>query len=250
MTPPAGSEAPIVLRPRDRFIIGGLGALTPILSNLLLLDYQGVFFNLTLFTLIGVAFKCVVFFLAGGLVIHFFYPDEKQRMKIFQIGLAGPAMIMAMANGARVSSTPPPTTSPAAVRTQNSRLFRMFSGVVYAAPEGPRFKVFAPPKESITAQLVRGVTGSIPSNIFFAIAGSYSTAQEAQNALPGVQRIFPKAEIYGPSGGNNYYSIVIGSQVTLPEAQGAVRKALVADIRSAYTWRLGGPGILARPPGK
>src|SRR5689334_17697756 len=108
MTQPAASKSPAVRRARDRFVIGGLGALTPILSNLLLLDYQGVFFDLTLFTVIGVLVKCVVFFLAGGLVIHFFYPDEKQRMKIFQIGLAGPAMIMAMANGARVNSIPSP----------------------------------------------------------------------------------------------------------------------------------------------
>jgi hypothetical protein len=247
MTTPAESEPSVVLRPRDRFLIGGLGALTPILSNLLLLDYHGIFFNLTLFTVLGVGFKCIVFFLAGGLVIHFFYPDEKQRMKIFQIGLAGPAMIMAMANGARVSNTPPPTTSPAAVNTQNSWLFRGFSGVVYAAAEGPRFKTFAPPRESIVAQVVRGVTGSIPANIYFAIAGSYATAQDAQKALPSVRSVFPNAEIYGPSGGNSYYSIVIASQVTLPDAQGTVRKALVANIRNAYSWRLGSPGILARP---
>jgi hypothetical protein len=60
-----------------------------------------------------------------------------------------------------------------------------------------------------------------------------------------VRKVFTKAEVYGPSGGNTYYSVVIGSQLTVGDAQATVKRALLYDLPDAYVWRLGDPGVLA-----
>lgn len=76
---------------RRRIIIGALGALTPILMNLLVADFNAMP-TLTRFDLLGYAIRFVVLLLIGGMV-GYFHADEVNTLKLFQLGIAGPALL-------------------------------------------------------------------------------------------------------------------------------------------------------------
>lgn len=64
------------MKTRQKIIIGGLGALTPIIMNLLVVDINVLVINLTIFAFIGYAIRVVILFYIGGLVA-FLHKNEK-----------------------------------------------------------------------------------------------------------------------------------------------------------------------------
>lgn len=225
------------------FLICGLGAMTPALCQILLVDAKELTFVDRSF-LLGVVLRAVLYFVIGGTAIHYIYVDERHPGKLFYAGLAAPAMFLALANGQKIELPPAinaPTVQQSSANSAPAGL--LLTWTVYAAA-GPQLKTFGPPTTGFAGQVIQGILGNVPHNVYFAIAGSYPTAAWARARMPDVQARFPRAEIYGPSAGNSYYSIVIGAQITLPDAQARVRDALVHDLPEAYTWRLGDTGVL------
>ncbi|MEK6545114.1 MAG: hypothetical protein AAB257_04845 [Nitrospinota bacterium] len=64
------------MKTRQKIIIGGLGALTPIIMNLLVVDINVLVINLTIFAFIGYTIRVAIFFYLGGLVA-FLHKNEK-----------------------------------------------------------------------------------------------------------------------------------------------------------------------------
>jgi hypothetical protein len=85
---------------RDKYFLGCLGALAPIIVNLPVVDYANTLSNLTTASLI--AYLCRVFGLCAVacLVVYLNDNPEYKRVTFFQLGIMGPAVLTAIINGA------------------------------------------------------------------------------------------------------------------------------------------------------
>lgn len=92
---PISGEKP--LSTRDKILIGGLGALTPIIMNLLVIDLEKLLINLTVISVIAYIIKVAILFYIGGIVAYL-NKDEQKPIKLFQLGIYAPAMIIAFMN--------------------------------------------------------------------------------------------------------------------------------------------------------
>src|ERR1035441_3805711 len=210
-------------------------------GQLLVVDFRS-FQYVALGYVVASAIRPVLSFLIGGMIIHYIYLDERHPGKLFYAGMAAPALIFALANRQKVDLNPS-AQQPSATQQKKAGNLRVIypgawamSWAVYAA-DTAQLKTFGPPQEGFAQQLLRGIVGDVPKNVYFAIAGSYRTLAWAQCWLGDVRVKFPTAEVYGPSGGNNLYSIVIGPQLTIEEAQKEVKDALLFGFADAYVWR-------------
>lgn len=89
------------MTPQKRFILGGLGALLPIIAslvNLVEIDMN----TLTSGKIVGATIKdCALFFLGGFLA--YLHEDEIKPFKIVQIGIASPALILALMSSSNIA---------------------------------------------------------------------------------------------------------------------------------------------------
>ena len=86
---------------QKKVFIGGLGALTPIIINLLVIDLTVLFVNLTVLAVFGYLLRVTVLFYLGGLVAYL-HKDEKSPLKIFEFGIIAPALLTALINANNV----------------------------------------------------------------------------------------------------------------------------------------------------
>src|SRR5580692_10294324 len=77
---------------RERFLIGGAGGLAPILMFFVNGSVPRYFNSAFAFEALGFLARAVFLFVIGGFVV-LLYPEVKQRIKVFQLGLSAPAMI-------------------------------------------------------------------------------------------------------------------------------------------------------------
>src|SRR5437016_3114346 len=89
---------------RARFFWGGAGALAPILLNLLVVDLVGVFRELAWPVVTGYAVKVLILFVIGGLWAAM-HRAEVEPVKLFQMGIVAPAIILSTNNGINLRST-------------------------------------------------------------------------------------------------------------------------------------------------
>lgn len=75
-----------------RVVVAGMGALTPTLLSFLTADMQVLFTGLTVFLAVGYLLRAGVLFALGGLV-GYLYKDESSPLKLFQLGVATPALL-------------------------------------------------------------------------------------------------------------------------------------------------------------
>ena len=79
---------------RKKIMIGGLGALTPVIMNLLIVDLNVLLVKFTSLAFIGYVIRVIILFYLGGLVA-FLHKDENSPIKIFELGIIAPALITA-----------------------------------------------------------------------------------------------------------------------------------------------------------
>ena len=235
-----------------KIMIGGMGALTPIILNLLVIELEIIFADVRLFTVLGYLIRVVTLFYLGG-VVAFLHKDENNSVKIFELGIVAPALITAMLNAGHIDVG---NVQPAGNETNIGSI--SFISSAYAAPlqvdstnsnekskaeliKSGKVKVFSLANESSVKQFWRGLTGSSQKNIWFVIAGSHLKYEDAKKQADNISKNNKdlKTEIFAPFGGNPYYAVVIGSNLVYREAlvlKGkAIRKGLPKDT---YLWRL------------
>jgi len=81
-----------------RFLLGGGGALMPVLVSLLAIDLGALLSsesNLTTGNIIGLAIRYVVLFIIGG-VVAYLHEDETKSFKLFELGIVAPALITSL----------------------------------------------------------------------------------------------------------------------------------------------------------
>lgn len=219
---------------RKKIFIGGLGALTPILMNLLVVDFRALQVNITTFSVIGYILRVVILFYLGGLVA-FLHKDEKSPVKLFQLGITAPALITALLNAGNVEVPKAAAEGPGTPVS-----IGMLISSAYAETSQPlEIRKFSHSEESQTQQLFRGLTGSTPQKVWFVIESSYLKLEEAKAEAEKITKSNTgfNGSVYAPYGSNRLYSVVIGSNLTQDEAQQLRQRAIAAGLsRDTHLW--------------
>lgn len=220
---------------KQKFIIAGSGALAPQLVNLAVIDLQSIAtFGITFLFIASYVIRQIVLFGIGGTVGCL--NQEENPWKLFQIGIAAPALLTALINAKQVGTMQVPTPLPPAPGSPVSLLESIAVPDVLAdetAPDGTM--IYSLPEETATQQISRGMFGSAPTNVWYVIAAAFSSKANAQAAAATMrQKGFP-AQVYNPHSNEPYYTVVIGAQLTHDEAQRvkqeAINKGLGSDAR-------------------
>jgi hypothetical protein len=214
----------------QKMILGAVGAVTPLALNLLVVD-QLTLVNLTFLACIGYAIRLLVLVGLGSLIVYLNI-DETNRMRIFQLGVAAPALVTALLNGANQRTL---LQSQQFVTPQTSGIF---VASLHAQEKPAPAREFAIPKETQSEQVWRGLTGSRSDRVWFVVAAREST-REAASATAGRINQTHKgfhAEVYAPYQGRGSWSVVIGSGLTRADAMALRQKAVGAGISDADLW--------------
>jgi hypothetical protein len=215
----------------QRILIGGIGALMPIIVNLLIVDFEKLA-DYNFLRTFGYLIKTLVLFGLGGLIAYF-NKDEVNAFKLFQLGLGAPALIVGMLNGVTVKSTTPSSGG------QPSSFLSVFVGTAYAQP--PVAKKFSLPDQSAGEQIWQGITGQSPEKVWFVISGAFPSLKEAQTSVNFIINSGKgfTAEVYAPYKDNHYFSVVIGANLNYDQANELKQKALLKGLtKDTYLWKL------------
>lgn len=219
---------------RKKMMIGGLGALTPVIMNLLIVDLNVLLVKITSLACLGYVIRVIILFYLGGLVA-FLHKDENSPIKIFELGIVAPALITAMLNAGHVPIIKaPPQTAETSVAS-----FSFIPSVYALPPQEEEIKKFSLPKENWIQQIRRGLTSSGYKKIWFVIVGSHPDLDDARNQAQQINQIGEdfKPEVYAPYGDNPNYSVVIGSNLTFKEADKLKKKAIEAELpKDTHLW--------------
>jgi hypothetical protein len=234
---PTEEPAPQHLTTRQKIVLGGLGALTPIVVNLLVVDSTTIFGGLTALVLIGYVIRIVVLFYLGGLVAYL-HKEENSGLQLFELGIVAPALITSLMNGARIDAPVAPVPAPA---SQSG--FHMLVVPMHAqggTAKSDKVRTFTLPPETTTEQLWRGITGAQSRRIWFVIASSHAILADAERQAAQINARTAKdftAEVYAPYGSNRQYSVVIGANLTNADAEALKQRAVARGIsKDVYLW--------------
>jgi hypothetical protein len=146
------------------------------------------------------------------------HSDEQKPFKVFELGLAAPALIA----GYITSSLVPMPTAQSIPSTRPHASLAIV-GVAFAQSEAPShdLKRFSLPVQSAKTQFLEGLIGRTPQNVWFVIVGSHLRLEDAKVQADGINKKYRnfKAEVYEPYGENPYYAVVIGANLTQSEAK-------------------------------
>ena len=229
--PPGAAEASAVneLTTRAKVLIGGVGALTPIILNLLVVDLQTTFTSISVLVVLGYLIRVAILFCIGG-GMAYFHKDEKSALKLFEIGIVAPALITALMNGTTnvKNTTVRASTEPAAA---TASVMDLIMPTAYAQGEQQEIKAYTLPEESVAAQLWKGLSGARSDRVWYVVAGTYKSNElnKARELASRITKTSPpyKASIYR---NDKYYAVVIGANLTLAQAKARKESASHAKM--------------------
>ncbi|MDP1602788.1 MAG: hypothetical protein Q8M03_05930, partial [Legionella sp.] len=235
-----------------RMGIGCVGALTPILINVLIVDLQTTLSNVTLvsvvFYLIRVAALC-----GAACIVIFLNSDEVRPVKLFQLGVAAPALLTGMINGAVIAkgNGAPPVASPPAQSMlydgpgiERISFMPSFVNAAYAQPVAQDVAVEDCTKAkqaTFTQQALKGLLGLQPDNQWYVVVGSNPTAQSATGDAVLLNRRYVgkfTAKVCAPAGSSDgRFRVVIGEGMSYDSASKLRADAVAAGLPGdAWVW--------------
>ena len=225
-----------LLSTRQKLLLGGLGGIAPVIINLIVIDLETLLLDLTILSGVSYCIRVMALF-AVGATVAVLNKSEHDRFKVFQLGIAAPALITAVINGSHVTIPEKPGAEHARYGAVQSALSFELIASVQAQTETKGPKQFSLPRETAMQQITRGFLGTTPSNLWFVIAGSQRDLAEAERQAAQYRAKGFAADVYAPYGNNPYYAVVIGSQLDRTEAQRLRLKAIEAGLpRDTYLW--------------
>src|SRR6516165_990183 len=126
-----------MLSDRNKFLVGGVGGIAPVLINLFVIDLEAILVQVTLLVIISYLIRVVALFFVGGFVAYL--NQERNPYKIFQLGIAAPALITAIINGNNVTTSKPNVTVP---RPPSAYHIMFFPTPAYAQAPDENIKQF------------------------------------------------------------------------------------------------------------
>src|SRR5580765_4425884 len=215
---------------RTKLLIGALGAATPLAINLIVVD-QLALSSPTALTVLGYAIR-VLALVGLGVFVVVRNLDEEQPARLFQLGLAGPALITALLNGMNQRSL----IQSQSLASPTSRAFLSMPVVYAASASQPR--QFELPQETSGEQIWRGLTGGRSDRVWFVIVRRTTTRGAAEAATDWINRTIYgfHAEVFEPYRGRGDWCVVIGEGLTHAEAQRLKGQALGAGLSDSELW--------------
>lgn len=226
-----------------KILFGGLGALTPVIINLLVVDFSTVLSNQTMGVLVGYVVRVLVLFYLGGLVA-WLHTDEVSPLKLFQLGIAAPALLTTYMNA---QNTIPAKGLP------ERPIAGIMELLVPSAHAQEKDKPANMPKSGFLDEFWYGLTGAqknapvkqLPqvddsTRKYFVVVGTRVNYDAAKVDAEAINKSKPgfKAEPYRAM--NGLYGIGIGFDLTRNQALELRSKALAAGFPSDtyITWRI------------
>jgi len=222
-----------------KIMIGGMGALTPIIMNLLAVDLNILLINVTIMAVLGYALRVIVLFYLGG-VIAYLHKDEKSPVKIFELGIVAPALITALLNAGQVDV---PKATLQSTKSHIGQMTIVSSAYAQAPAVSDSVKTFALPQETGWQQLLRGLTGnrSASRQVWFVIAGSFEKLEDARAHAHHMNEAQKEltAVVYAPYGEDPNYKVVVGENLLYKQAEILKERASQGEFfKELKLWRL------------
>jgi hypothetical protein len=230
----------------QRFSFACLGALTPIITNLLVVDLHTTLNDLSVIEGMNYAIRLVAL-CASACVVVFLNSDEVRPVKLFQLGIMAPALLTSLINGATISikaNTPAPQVPGIQTPLPQKSEFPSLIGSAFAQP-GPAPSPQAatdcllPGQLSTSQQILKGLIGLIPDNKWYVVTGSYGALPGAIQDAADIRARFNakySVSICKPLGGPDaQYRVVIGENLTYADATRLKVDAIAAGF-SNNTW--------------
>jgi cell division septation protein DedD len=252
---------------KKRLIIGALGGITPYILTLLIVDFASALRDFEFFDGVGLAVRCIVLVFAGALVAYF-NKSEPDEFKLFQLGVAAPALLATGINGYSISdqdsTVAAGTTESAAPAPENASFFSSIFASAYAqeaaadnSAQGSgqtsacqmdanakqastRADVkntgcIREPELSNTDRFLRGLVGKKEPNRFSVVAGSFGDLRAAKTAVTKLSKKGYEARVVTPQPWQGIYGVAIGTNLPRDVAI-HLRDQAIADGLSADTY--------------
>lgn len=126
---------------RKRLLLGGLGAVLPIVVNFAIIDFATLMAGLTVLAIVGYLVRLAVLFFLGALW-GYVHASENDPKKLVQLGMVAPALITGILNASNVE-------------VPAGKEVNLLISPAYAQATPPR-----PPVETPLDEFIRGLTGS------------------------------------------------------------------------------------------
>jgi len=213
----------------NRFIVGGVGGLAPVFLFLITGDLVQHLIQLDTPRGIGYAARAIALFFVGGFIAYL-HTDEDKPFKIFEIGIAAPALLAGALTTAQLAPNRP-SAGPPEGRVGGS-ITLVLPAYAQSTPASDKVRRFTLAPESGWDQFLEGFIGRTPKNVWFVIVGSHQRLEDARKQAEKVNREHPgfRADVYAPYGDNPYYAVVIGGNLTEKEARALKDRAIMAGL--------------------
>jgi len=201
---------------KTRIAIGAIGGISPIIISLLVVDIVQLFNETGLMDGIGLGIRFFVLIFIGGMV-GYLHNQEEEPFKLFQLGIAAPALLTTAINGNSIANQT--FMKEHAAESQYS----FFIKSAHAAETDYRnISAFKKAKVSNTQLFLRGLIGTkLFSNDddWHVVIGSYKTIKTAKTQVSIAKNKKFKAKIFSPSDGSQHYRVIIGTNLNFAEAE-------------------------------
>ncbi len=222
---------------QKRILIGGLGAMTPILMNLLVVDLSVTFQSISVFIIVGYLLRVTILFYLGGLIAYL-HKDEKSPFKLFELGIVAPALVTGFMNAANVDSHAVGQNVNSAIEKTGQILF--LPEPAYAGPQTQEtIKSFPKGPEPISSQFWRGFIGKKNDHTYFVIAEDGLTLAEARQRVKTTRsgKNGSDSWVYKSATSDAKYAVVIAERVTRQEAEKILKRAKQKGMKKPVLWR-------------
>ena len=218
---------------KNKLFIGCLGALSPILVNLILVDLDLVLANAKALTIASYIVRVIALCAAACLVVYL-NGEEDKPIKIFQLGLAAPALLTGIINGVSLSKNVVDQKAAFEIPAIVSSAFAQGAGQ-------PKVEDCVKHDSTAGQEVLKGLFGILPENRWYVSTSSKLKLQSAVDEVKDIESRFSgkfHPRICAPiSSDDKYYRVIIGQNLTREAANKLKDEALASGLsRSTWLW--------------
>lgn len=237
-----------ILTDKTRIIIGGIGGIAPLIISLLVVDLKSLVNDLAMMDAVGLGVRCLVLIFIGAMV-GYLHNLEHEPFKVFQLGIAAPALLTTAINGYSIVGPAATLKEMKTTSYQTEPVNRFALSLISSAhATEPKLRgkyinrnAFKQPKVSNMERFMHGLIGkriSSKGDDWYVITGSHRSYDKAREQILTINKKRFAGKVYQPNFGSEFYAVAIGANLNLDEAQKlkdkAIRKGLPKDT---YLWR-------------
>jgi len=234
-------------------VAGGLGGSLPVVVQLINADPTTIFSSFDVMVFSGFIVRFI--FLVGLGILFVWINSETDKTKAFQLGIMAPALVVVFLNGSNLSDArkelsvarkelqfrmmdqiPPDEATKQPNASDTGFLFSVI-GDAHAQPTQSDVKLKGVHRDpTALSRFAYGFSGQ-NNNGWFVIVGSHRTLEAANLQILELKKMGYDAQVFDRFATNSYYGVMIGSWLSLSEAQ-ALRSEAVGDglPRDTYLW--------------